>query len=76
MMGQRGRKKQSGIGHQAVIVEGDMDAVGRLKWQYPLGAPRFKADLVVNNRYHRSREHFLIPSARRHTQLFGGSGLN
>ena len=26
--GQGGRKEQTGIGHQAVIVEGDADAVG------------------------------------------------
>ena len=28
-----------------------------------------------NNHYPRSREHFLTPSAHRHTHLFGGSGL-
>ena len=30
MMGQRDRKNQPVIGHQAVIVEGDVDAVGLL----------------------------------------------
>ena len=32
MLGQGGRKEQSGIGHQAVIVEGDADAVGVVAW--------------------------------------------
>ena len=30
--GQGGGQQQPGIGHQAVIVEGDLDAVGVLKW--------------------------------------------
>ena len=32
MRGQGDRKQQSGIGHRAVIVEGDTDAVGLLAW--------------------------------------------
>ena len=32
MMGQSDRKDQPGIGHQAVIVEDDVDAVGTLGW--------------------------------------------
>ena len=32
MMGQSDRKDQPSIGHQATIVEGDVDAVGVLKW--------------------------------------------
>ena len=30
--GQRGRKDQSGIGHQAVVIEGDLHAVGVVAW--------------------------------------------
>ena len=30
--GQGGRKDQPGIGHQAVIVEGDADAIGVVAW--------------------------------------------
>jgi hypothetical protein len=30
--GEGGRKNQPGIGHQAVIVEGDADAVGVVAW--------------------------------------------
>ena len=32
MPGQGGRKDQPGIGYQAVIVEGDADAVGVVAW--------------------------------------------
>ena len=32
MLGQSDRQDQSSIGHQAVIVEGDVDAVGALAW--------------------------------------------
>ena len=31
MMGQSDRKDQPGIGHQAVVIEGDLDAVGMVK---------------------------------------------
>ena len=31
-LGQGGRKNQPGIGHKAVIVEGDSDAVGVIAW--------------------------------------------
>ena len=37
--GEGGRQDQPGIGHQAVIVEGDTDAVGVVAWQHLLGAP-------------------------------------
>ena len=40
-----------------------------------MGAPRFRVVFVLKNHYPRSREHFLIPSARRHTHLLGGLGL-
>ena len=32
VLGQSDRQKQSGVGHQAVIIEGDMDAVGLAGW--------------------------------------------
>ena len=32
VMGQRDRQKQSGIGHQAMVIESNMDAVGLLAW--------------------------------------------
>ena len=32
VLGQRDRKEQPSIGHQAAVVEGDLDAVGMVKW--------------------------------------------
>ena len=32
VLGQGDRKDQPGIGHRAVVVEGDLNAVGLLKW--------------------------------------------
>ena len=37
--GEGGRQEQAGIGHQAVVVEGDLDAVGVVTWYHPSGAP-------------------------------------
>ena len=37
--GRGGGKHQPGVGHQAVIVEGDLDAVGMAAWQHLKGAP-------------------------------------
>ena len=37
MLGQVGQKDQPGIGHQAVVVEGDTDAV--VAWQHLLDVP-------------------------------------
>ena len=76
MMGQRDRKEQASIGHQAVIVEGDLDAVRLLRWWHLMGAPVFGSVLCFQNHYPRSREHFLIHSAHRHIHLFGGLGVS
>ena len=32
MAGQSNRKDQPSIGHQAVVIEGNVDAVGLLRW--------------------------------------------
>ena len=32
VQGQRGRKEQASIGHQTVVIKGDLDAVGVLQW--------------------------------------------
>ena len=37
--GEGGGKDQPGIGHQAVVVEGDLDAVGVVTWEHLSGAP-------------------------------------
>ena len=39
VQGQGGWEEQAGIVHQAVIVEGDLDAVEVVAWQHQLGAP-------------------------------------
>ena len=41
--GQGGRKEQSGIGHQAVVVKDDANTVGVVAWQHLLGDPCFQA---------------------------------
>ena len=51
--GQGGRKDQPGIGHQAVVVEGDADAVGVVAWQHLLGAPCFWLVFEKENHYPR-----------------------
>ena len=63
------------MGHQAVVVEGDIDVVGLLAWQHPMGAPRCGLVFCFKSHYPRSRERFLIPSAHHHIHLFGGLGL-
>ena len=54
-LGQSDRKDQPGIGHQAVVIEGDLDAVGMVKWQHLLGAPCFGSVCCFTNRYPRSK---------------------
>ena len=34
MLGEGGRQDQPGIGHQAVVVKDDADAVGVVAWQH------------------------------------------
>ena len=76
VLGEGDRKEQPSIGHQAVVVEGDVDAVGLLRWWHLLGAPRFGSVWSLQNHYPRSREHFLTISARRYSYLFGGLGIS
>ena len=61
VLGQCGRKDQPGIGHQAVVVEGYLDAVGVLKWQHLLGAPCFWLVSCSKTIIPDSQEHFLAP---------------
>ena len=32
VLGEGGRQEQSGVGHQAVVVKGDLDTVGVVAW--------------------------------------------
>ena len=41
------------IGHQAVVVEGNSDAVGVVEWQHPLGATGLGLVLCFQNHYSR-----------------------
>ncbi len=51
MVGQGNGQKQPRVGHQAVIVEGHMDAVEALRGYHPLGALSFRAVFFVKNHY-------------------------
>ncbi len=53
VQGQRGGKDQPGIVDQAVVVEGDADAVGVVAWQHLLGAPCFWLVFCLENHYPR-----------------------
>ena len=62
--GQGGRKDQPGIGHQAVIVEGDADAIGVVAWQHLLGAPSLGSVFCFKTIIPEAREHLLTASGR------------
>ena len=62
--GQGGWKDQPGIGHQAVIVEGDLDAVGVVAWQHLLGAPFLGSVFCFKTIIPEARERLLTASGR------------
>ena len=76
VLGEGDRQDQPSIGHQAVVVEGNVDAVGLLRWYHLLSAPGPGSVLCFRNHYPRTQEHLLAPSARRGTHLFGGLGVS
>ena len=47
VLGQRDRKEQPSIGHQAAVVEGDLDAVGMVKWVASVGCSLFRVGFVI-----------------------------
>ena len=57
------------------VVEGDLDAVGVVTWQHPLGAPCLWLVLCFQTTIPEAREHFFTPSTRCHTHPFGGLGV-
>ncbi len=80
MLGESGRQEQAGIGHQAVIVEGNADTVGivllqHLLLQHLLSAPRFRAGFCSKTINQHSEE--LPPAASRGVPKpsLGGFGL-
>ena len=54
VQGEGDRKEQPSIGHQAVVIAGDLDAVGVLQWEHRLGAPCFWLVSCSRNHYPRS----------------------
>ena len=74
VLGQRDRKEQPSIGHQAAVVEGDLDAV-RGQVVASVGCSLFRVGFVIPKPLSRST-YFLTPSARRDTHIFGGLGIS
>ena len=64
VQGQRCGKDQPGIVDQAVVVEGDTDAVGVVAWQHLLGAPFLGPVFCFKTIIPDAQEHFLAASGR------------
>ena len=74
--GQGDRKDQPRIGHQAVVVEGDIGSgLGRCVVAF-IGAPVSGRFCLSKTIIPEAQEHFLTPLARRDTHPFGGLGLS
>ena len=71
VLGQRDRKEQPSIGHQAAVVKGDLPmrsgwSSGSICWVL-LVSGRFAVSQTI---IPEAQEHFLTPSAHRHTHIF------
>ncbi len=75
VQGQGGGKEQAGIVDQAVVVEGDVDAVEVVAWSHLLGAPCFWSVFCYKTIIPDSEEHFLPYPPCRDTPSIGGFGL-
>ena len=75
VLGEGHRKEQPSIGHQAVVVEGDLNAVGVLKWQHLSGAPCFWLVSCSKTIIPEAREHLLPLQDTDPTPSFGGFGI-
>ena len=64
VLGEGGRKEQTGIGHQSVVVERDTDAVGVVAWQHLSGAPFLGLFCCYKTIIPDSKEHPLTTSGR------------
>ena len=64
VQGQGGWEEQAGIVHQAVIVEGDLDAVEVVAWSHLLGAPSLGSGCRYKTIISDSEEHLLAPLER------------
>ena len=76
VQGQGGRKDQPGIVDQAVVVEGDADAVGVVAWQRLFGAPFPGSVFVAKPLSQKHRSTFLTLHVADPTPSFGGFGFN
>ena len=75
MLGQGGWQDHPGMAYQAVIVEGDLDAVGVIRRQHLLGAPGQGQFGLSKTIIPEAKGNFLTPSNRRDAHLFGGLGF-
>ena len=76
VLGEGHRKDQPSISHQAVVVEGDLDSVGMVKWQHLLGAPCFGSVLCFQNHYPRTTGALSYPfSTPQHSSFSVDRGL-
>ena len=64
LLGLRGRKEQPSIVDQAVVVEGDADAVGVVAWQHLLGARSLEPVFCCKTIIPDAQEHLLAASGR------------
>ena len=76
MLGQGGWQDHPGMAYQAVIVEGDLDAVGVIRRQHLLGAPGQGQFGLSKTIIPEAKGNFLTPSNRRDAHLFGGLGIS
>ena len=68
VQGQGGRQDQPSIGHQAVVIKGDLDAVGVVAWQHLFGPPGLGSGWCFQNHYPRSTGALSYPfSTPRHS---------
>ena len=68
--GEGGRQEQAGIGHQAGVVKGDLDAVGVVAWQHQLGAPFLGSVFYCKTIIPEAQEHLLAAPGRQPDALY------
>ena len=77
VLGEGDREEQPGIGHQAVVVEGDLNAVGDGQVVASIRCLLVSGWFSVSKTIiPEAQEHFLTPFARRDTHPLGGLGFS
>ena len=74
-LGQRDRKEQPRIGHQAAVVEGDLDAVGMVKLA-SVGCSLLRVGLLSRKPLSPKHRSTFLPLQHTATLIFGGLGFN